>query len=300
MTKNIGPIFVTVLVMSIALSFYSAQAYAQTPQQTLNQYIADLQKNPNDNALREKIIKHVQGMKVKPSVPEEARKYINRGLAAAEGTKNENDYKDAIAEFQKAVNIAPWLGVGYRGLAIMQDKASLYSQALQNLKLFLLTNPSTGDVEAANTLRDKIEYRQEKAAKESSPAAIAERERNKEQDLIKRLDGVRYVCQTGDNIDKWELELVIRGTTLVFRARLLWHNPDWEGGGGQVGMWLNRGEIPIVGCKAFRHQDIRNTTTGVMIWTDELFTISKDGNSITHTITHSYNSNPYTETFYRK
>ena len=40
-----------------------AQAQSSNPQQILVQYIADLQKNPNDNALREKIIRHVQTMR---------------------------------------------------------------------------------------------------------------------------------------------------------------------------------------------------------------------------------------------
>ena len=292
-------IIILSLIISLFIILLVIISHAVTPQETLNQYVSDLRNNPNDNVLREKIIKHVQTMRPAPAIPEEASKYVDRGIAAAEGAKTENDYKDAIAEFQKAVNIAPWLGAGYRGLAIMQDKAGQYSQALQNLKIFLLTNPSTVDVEAAKSLRNKIEYRQEKATKESSPAAIAERERNREQDLIKRLDGVRYVCQTGNDIDKWELELVIMGTALVFRQRLLWHNPDWEGGGGTVGLWLDRGEFPIVGLKAVRHQDIRHTTTGEMHWRDELFTISKDGNSITQTITSDFGGTD-TFTFYRR
>lgn len=166
---------IMIFLFSLALLNFSMQiSQAQTSQETLNQYVADLQKNPNDNALRERIIKHVQTMSLAPVVPEEAKKYVNRGVAAGEGAKTENDYKDAILEFQKAVNIAPWLGAGYRGLAVMQDKAGQYSQALQNLKFYLLTNPSAADAEAANILRDKIEYRQEKVAKELAEKARVE------------------------------------------------------------------------------------------------------------------------------
>ena len=49
----------------------AATAQAQSPQQILNQYVADLQKSPNDYALREKIIRHVQAMKQKPAIPAE-------------------------------------------------------------------------------------------------------------------------------------------------------------------------------------------------------------------------------------
>jgi len=204
-SKILATIFFLLLGISVSI------AQAQSPQETLNKHISDLQKNPNDYTLREKIIKLVQNMSPAPVVPEEAKKYVNRGVAAGEGAKTENDYKDAIDEFQKAVNIAPWLGAGYRGLAVMQDKAGQYSQALQNLKLFLLTNPSTADTEAAKTLRDKIEYRQEKAAKESSPAA----KRQTEEDFIQKLNGVRYVLDLSTGYQIIVSTLDIRGNKII-------------------------------------------------------------------------------------
>ncbi len=53
----------------VTLILLFSSVYAQTPQETLNQYISDLQKNPDDYALREKIIKHVQTMKPAPAIP---------------------------------------------------------------------------------------------------------------------------------------------------------------------------------------------------------------------------------------
>ena len=44
----------------------TTHAQSANPQQTLNQYISDLQKNPNETALREKIIKLVQIIKPAP------------------------------------------------------------------------------------------------------------------------------------------------------------------------------------------------------------------------------------------
>ena len=180
----------TCVLFCLMLLTFPAQA--QTPQATLKQYMSDLQKSPNDNALREKIIRQVQTMRPAPVIPEETTKYVNRGMAAAEGAKNERDYKDAIEEFQKAVNVAPWLGGGYRNLAVMQDKAGQYSQALQNLRLYLLTNPPSADAEAAKALIYKIEYRQEKAAKESSPAAIATKKQNEYEEWLKKIDGAQW------------------------------------------------------------------------------------------------------------
>jgi hypothetical protein len=93
-------ICLTALMVFVLIFVFMSAVQAQTPQQTLNQYISDLQKNPNDNALREKIIKHVQTMKPAPAIPEEAERYMARGAAAAKGAKNPNDFKDAVREFK--------------------------------------------------------------------------------------------------------------------------------------------------------------------------------------------------------
>jgi len=197
----------------MVIASFSAHAQSSNSQQTLNQYVADLRKNPNDYALREKIIKHVQTMRPAPAVPDEARRFMNRGMAAAEGAKTESDYKDAIKEFQKAVNIAPWLGSGYRNLAVVQDKAGQYAQAVQNLKLFLLTNPAAADAEAAKTLMDKIEYRQEKAAKESSPQAIAAKKQKEYEDWLRKIDGRRYTYR--NTLERTTTVLDVKGSVLI-------------------------------------------------------------------------------------
>lgn len=53
---------ILVVIFILLLGIIAPIAQAQSPQQALNQYIADLQKKPSDNALSEKIIKHVQGV----------------------------------------------------------------------------------------------------------------------------------------------------------------------------------------------------------------------------------------------
>ena len=49
-----------------------SQAQAPTPQEALTQYVAALQRNPNDMALREKIIRYVQTMTPAPAIPDRA------------------------------------------------------------------------------------------------------------------------------------------------------------------------------------------------------------------------------------
>lgn len=47
-------------------------AHAETPREQLQQMVEQLQKSPNDNALREKIIKLAPTLKPSPAVPDAA------------------------------------------------------------------------------------------------------------------------------------------------------------------------------------------------------------------------------------
>jgi tetratricopeptide (TPR) repeat protein len=187
------------LIFSFALIAFVTLSYAQNQQVTLNQYVADLQNNPTDNALREKIIKYVQGMKQKPVIPREAERFMNRGAAAVKSAKGSNDFRDAVAEFEKAALSAPWLANAYYNLGVAQDKAGLYAEAMRSLKLYLLAAPAAPDKNVVEKLIDEIEYRQEKAAKESSPEAVALKKQNEYESRLKKLNGSRFVWHFNDN-----------------------------------------------------------------------------------------------------
>lgn len=185
--KNLAFIFLLAVIVGLPCA-----AQAQSPQQTLDQYVADLQKNPDDFALRAKIIKRAQTMRPVPAVPDEASKFMDRGIAAIEGAKTEEDFRAASGEFSKAVHLAPWLGDAYRNLAIALDKSGQYDAALKNLRLYLLSSPSPADEAWAKSLINKVEYRKEKAAKEPSRQAAAAPKQNTFEDLLRKIDGRRY------------------------------------------------------------------------------------------------------------
>ena len=222
---------------------------AQTPEGILNQYVADLKKNPNDNALREKIIKHVQSMKQSPAIPEEAKKYMVRGREAFKSAKEAKDFNDAIDEFKKAVLCAPWLAEGYYNLGIIQDKAGLYSDAIQNLKLYLTAAPHARDAEEVKEAIYAIEYRQEKTAKESSPAAIADKTQKDFNKWLKSLDGIRYSCVVSprylDCIEKIEID--IRGNEAVFGQTMIkfLNKQMAELNSGNIGRFREWGRVVI-------------------------------------------------------
>jgi hypothetical protein len=105
------------------------------------------------------------------------------------------------------------------------------------------------------------------------------------QDLIKKIDGARYVNQSESPMMIVEDELVIRGTTLVWRNRVTWASPDIaeamaSGTRGfrhrTVGTWLEFSRMQIVGREAHHHRVLSNGSVE-----EYIFTISEDGNSIT-------------------
>jgi len=218
--KNIKLVLLSLFILFAALMSYPLQA--QTPQQTLNQHISDLQKNPNDNALREKIIRHVQTMRQKPAIPEDAERYMARGTAAAKGAKNPNDFKDAVREFEKASTVAPWLANAYYNLGVAQDGAGMYTEAIKSLKLYLLAVPNASD---AKKLIYEIEYRQEKAAKESSPAAIAEKKQKEYGEWLKKIDGRRYTYSGGDSVRGLTAVIDVKEKVLVSGAIVAFDSP---------------------------------------------------------------------------
>jgi len=94
-------------------------------------------------------------------VSDEARRYFDRAMAAVEMAKTPADYEKAVVEFEKAKSLAPdWPDV-YYNLGLIQDKAGMYSEAMENLRKYLLLAPDAKDAEAVRTLINKLEYKEE-------------------------------------------------------------------------------------------------------------------------------------------
>jgi len=249
--------------------FPAAQAQTSTPQQTPQQYVAELQGNPNDDALREKIIKLAREMNPPPAVSDAARKYMDRGIAAMEDAKGIDDFKAASDEFTKATNLAPWLGDAYRNLAIAQDKAGQYDAALKNLRLYLLTAPALPDEDWARSLMNKVEYRREKAARESSPETIAVKQQTEYEAWLKKLDGARFVRRVTTDRDSGMWWAEIHGDTIAYGIYMTWSKFSPE----QVGKNIQWGAGRIVG------KNFQGLRTGV---DQSAFTgrISDDGDTL--------------------
>ena len=167
---------IIVLLFSLILcgSPCLSSAQSQSSQGTLDQYIVDLQKNPDDNALREKIIKLVQEAKKPLAISEEARQHFMMAQTYQKKAKNEVGYKLAIDEYKQGLLLAPWLPEAYNNLGILYEMVGNYDEAVSSLKLYLLTNPS--DAEKARDKIIEIEATKKLASAEASHQKAQEEE----------------------------------------------------------------------------------------------------------------------------
>ena len=97
-------------------------------------------------------------------VSREARKHMNRGMAAAEMAKSPAEYEEAVREFEKAARLAPGWPAPYFNLGYVQNEVGKYQEALDNYRKYLKLVPNAPDAEQVQVEIDQIEYRLEKAS----------------------------------------------------------------------------------------------------------------------------------------
>ncbi len=142
----------------------------------LRQLTEELRRSPDDIALREKIIKTALKMKPAPTISEEAERHIVRGVAFFTKATDATAYKKAIDEFQAAADAAPWLATAYYNLGVAQEKAGLYAEAIQSLKLYLLAAPNAKNAREVKNQIYALEVDVEEVAAGRASQAVAAKE----------------------------------------------------------------------------------------------------------------------------
>lgn len=174
------------------------------PQDEFNQLMADIQKNPDDFALREKIIKLVQGMTPQPAIPQEARRPFMKGITFVKEATSAADYDLAIKAFSEALLLAPWWPEAYYNLALAQEAAGKFDDGIRSIKLYLLTNPK--DKEEAENRMYAMEAKKEKAQKETAA-------KKKEEEAKPDFSGVWKKVTLA-----WEYKFLISGREFTITA----------------------------------------------------------------------------------
>lgn len=142
--------FVALLLASLLMvSLFSAVAEAQSLQEQLKNLEDQVQQDPTDMTLRERIIKVARQMSPPPQIPPEARSHFDKGLTLQQNANDLDQLDLCINEFQQALLLAPWWPQAYNQLAAAYETAGDYDNAIINLKLYLLTHPGPADARDA-------------------------------------------------------------------------------------------------------------------------------------------------------
>jgi len=138
--KSMLSFFLALIAVSVA-----SLAEVASPRETLKQYVAELQNNPNDQALREKIIKLARTMKPRPAVPEEVDELVGKALHRFKNSTSESDYAEAAEAFKQVLLAAPWVADYYFNLGAALEKAGKNNEAITNYRLYLTAKPEAAD-----------------------------------------------------------------------------------------------------------------------------------------------------------
>jgi tetratricopeptide (TPR) repeat protein len=160
--------------------------------EALTHYMTALQQttedSDSDERLREEIIAIVQKLKPSPTTPDDAMNYMKRGQSAATAARDQAGYERAVAEFQRALRIAPWLPSGYQNLGAMQEKAGQYGDAIRSLKLYLLAAPVAPD---AQDVQERIAALESKQGQVTDEPTAAQKKREQE----RKAEGIEALRQ---------------------------------------------------------------------------------------------------------
>lgn len=140
--KSISKITIFVL----ALLAWIPSTYAQTPREQLQQMVEQLQKAPNDNGLRERILKLAPTLQPLPALPDAAVTFEGRAQFAFRTAKSEGDFLVAAQEYEKAVAAAPWVPGYYADLCTIYEKAGKFADAKRHCVFYLSTLSDTGQM----------------------------------------------------------------------------------------------------------------------------------------------------------
>lgn len=164
--------FTLILLVGVSPAFAQDSS---SPREQLKQYVAELQKSPGDQVLREKIIKLGLTLDPKPAAPYEVDELAGRAKYAIEHATSAADYVAAAEAFGKASLLAPWVPEYYFNEGISYEKAQRLDDAIKSFQWYLVAAPDAQDAKAVRERVGGLKFAAEKAAREAETNAAARR-----------------------------------------------------------------------------------------------------------------------------
>lgn len=192
-------------ILAVGLSVFVLGAVAQqspstpSPREQLQQYIAHLQTDPSDDALRAKIIQLALKLDPKPANPPDLPEDTGAATYAFKSAQSEADMASAANLFAKALLQAPWRADLYFNEGVALEKAKHLDEAIKAFQFYLMASPNATD---ADDVKEKIGALKYQVTQAQDQERVAEQKRQAQQQAeaaveaqqaaARRLEG-RYV-----------------------------------------------------------------------------------------------------------
>ena len=141
------------------------QADLKPPAERLAFYKSAFDKNPRNDFLRSKVIAAAVALPQPPAVPEASRQLFALATDQIKQATTPSALDSPIALLDKALTLAPWWGNAYYNLSRALEMQGRYSEAIQQMRLYLETKPSETDAEEAKGRIVVLETQKEIAEK---------------------------------------------------------------------------------------------------------------------------------------
>jgi hypothetical protein len=123
----------------------------------LARYLIELQSAPEDQALRERIIRLERTLTPSPAVPADANRFFVKATIfqqeasdiQASDPLSTSARNFAIFYYKEALLIAPWWPEAYDGLSRSLEATGRLNEAVAALKLYIVTGPNSAGASAA-------------------------------------------------------------------------------------------------------------------------------------------------------
>ena|SRR2546428_1458817 len=150
-------ILFSAICFGLMLPWFANAAEPSSSRELLAQYVAELQKTPEDQALRERIIRLELTLTPSPAVSAEANLFFVKATIFQQEASNIQGYDQlamsardfAISAYKQALLIAPWWPEAYYGLSTSLEASGRFNEAVAALNLYIVTGPNAAGGRAA-------------------------------------------------------------------------------------------------------------------------------------------------------
>lgn len=121
------------------------QSGGNSPRQTLQNLAEQLKHESSNQTLRKAILELAPKLQPQPAVPPEAEHFEGRAKYMFKDAKSNTDMLDAVREYLKALEVAPWIANYYFNLCLILEQSNRPFEAQRACEFYLVAAPEADD-----------------------------------------------------------------------------------------------------------------------------------------------------------